>query len=141
MSIIYHKQKRSSRRPNEKLGIDKAMKLWYYEAASDKSTKPYTWQALRAGGRGKGGNMIIEAYKFDVNSLIDKIKNSLNLLGVGDELRLMIAPNVGGELEVVVLDNAALAFRYQDNEIALPWQTGTPQDVAKEAMSWMGMGE
>jgi hypothetical protein len=51
----------------------------------------------------------------------------------------MIAPNVGGELEVVVLDNAALAFRYQDNEIALPWQTGTPQDVAKEAMSWMGL--
>lgn len=82
--------------------------------------------------------MIIEAYKFkDADTLTEEIQNFLELLGVGDELFLTIAPNVVGDLKVVVLDNA-LAFRYQDQEGALPWAIGTPQDVAKEAMSWMG---
>jgi hypothetical protein len=82
--------------------------------------------------------MLIEAYKFeDAGALAKEIQNFLELLALGDELCLLCAPNVGGELKVMVLDGA-LAFRYQDNEIALPWQTGTPQDVAKEAMSWMG---
>jgi len=84
--------------------------------------------------------MIIEAYNKDADTLADTLTEIQNFLSVGDELRLMIAPNVGGELEVVVLDDA-LAWRYHDQEIALPWSVGTPRDVAKEAMSWMGMGE
>lgn len=82
--------------------------------------------------------MIIEAYKFkDADTLTKEVQNFLELLGVGDELFLTIAPNIGGDLKVIVLDGA-LAYRYQDQGGALPWSIGAPQDVAKEAMSWMG---
>jgi len=101
------------------------------------SQPSYTRQALRAGGRGREETMIIEAYKFkDADTLTKELQNFLELLGVGDELFLTITPN--GDLKVIVLDDALLAFRYQDNSGSLPWAIGTPQDVAKEAMSWMG---